>query len=102
MSEGDPIGLITAGPLMCTGLPVGANRAAETGNLNVPCVRWALLVFLLPIDSHPTLGFQRDHGEVLRGALFASDYFSFAYSALACFRIGMSGSAFFHSAKKSW
>jgi hypothetical protein len=29
-------------------------------------------------------------------------YFNFAYSALACFRIGMSGSASFHSAKKSW
>jgi hypothetical protein len=27
-------------------------------------------------------------------------YCSFAYSVLACFRIGRSGSAFFHSAKK--
>ena len=30
------------------------------------------------------------------------DYCSFAYSALAVFRIGMSGSASFHSARKSW
>jgi hypothetical protein len=30
------------------------------------------------------------------------DYCSFAYSALASFRMGMSGSASFQSAKKSW
>jgi hypothetical protein len=30
-----------------------------------------------------------------------TNYFSFAYSALACFRIGMSGSAFFQRVKKS-
>jgi hypothetical protein len=29
-------------------------------------------------------------------------YCSFAYSALACFRMGVSGSASFQSAKKSW
>jgi hypothetical protein len=29
------------------------------------------------------------------------NYFNFAYSALAWIRIGMSGSAFFHNAKKS-
>ena len=29
-------------------------------------------------------------------------YCSFAYSALACFRMGMSGSASFQRAKKSW
>ena len=29
------------------------------------------------------------------------DYCSFAYSALACFSIGMSGSASFHSVRKS-
>jgi hypothetical protein len=29
-------------------------------------------------------------------------YCSFAYSALASFRMGMSGSASFHSAKNSW
>jgi hypothetical protein len=28
-------------------------------------------------------------------------YFNFTYSAFACFRIGMSGSASFHNAKKS-
>src|ERR1700691_3828230 len=33
---------------------------------------------------------------------FASNYCNLAYSALACFRTGTSGSAFFHSAKKSW
>ena len=31
-----------------------------------------------------------------------SPYCNFAYSALACFRIGMSGSASFHSVRKSW
>jgi hypothetical protein len=31
-----------------------------------------------------------------------ADHCSFAYSALACWRIGISGSAFFHRAKKSW
>jgi hypothetical protein len=29
------------------------------------------------------------------------DYFRFAYSALACFRMGMSGSASFQSVRKS-
>jgi hypothetical protein len=29
------------------------------------------------------------------------DYFSFAYSAFACFRTGISGSASFHSVRKS-
>ena len=37
-----------------------------------------------------------------RYCLFATDnYCNFAYSALACLRMGMSGSAFFHSVKKS-
>src|SRR5271154_5523552 len=31
-----------------------------------------------------------------------SGYFNFAFSALAWIRIGTSGSAFFHSARKSW
>jgi len=31
-----------------------------------------------------------------------SGYFSSAYSALACFRMGTSGSASFQRAKKSW
>lgn len=31
-----------------------------------------------------------------------SAYLTFSYSALACFRMGTSGSAFFHMAKKSW
>ena len=30
------------------------------------------------------------------------NYFSFAYSALAAMKIGMSGSASFHSVRKSW
>jgi hypothetical protein len=34
-----------------------------------------------------------------RSAAYCSN---FAYSVLACFRMGMSGSASFHSAKKSW
>jgi hypothetical protein len=29
-------------------------------------------------------------------------YFSFAYSALACFKTGMSGSASFQRVRKSW
>jgi hypothetical protein len=32
----------------------------------------------------------------------AINYCNFAYSALACFSAGMSGSASFHSVKKSW
>jgi len=32
----------------------------------------------------------------------AGDYFSFAYSALASFRMGMSGSASFQIVRKSW
>jgi hypothetical protein len=31
-----------------------------------------------------------------------ADYCSFAYSALACLRMGTSGSASFHRLKKSW
>jgi len=38
--------------------------------------------------------------EVLMGTHVA-DYCSFAYSALACFRMGTSGSASFHSVRKS-
>jgi hypothetical protein len=41
----------------------------------------------------------------LEDGLVGSDlrpYFSFAYSALASFRTGMSGSASFQRAKKSW
>src|SRR5580698_7277094 len=45
----------------------------------------------------------RSTGEAFAHVNFRlSCYGSFAYSALACFRIGRSGSAFFHSAKKSW
>jgi len=40
-------------------------------------------------------------GEDARGAK-RQNYCSLAYSALACLRIGMSGSASFHSARKSW
>ena len=37
----------------------------------------------------------------LVGARTFSSYCSFAYSALACFRMGMSGSAFFQRVRKS-
>ena len=47
---------------------------------------WAFLVNLLTRRS-------QDESE--------SSYFNFAYSALACFRMGTSGSASFHNAKKS-
>ena len=36
------------------------------------------------------------------GAVFVGDYCNFPYSALACFRMGMSESASFHNARKSW
>ena len=37
-----------------------------------------------------------------RHGTFAINHCNFAYSALACFRMGMSGSASFQRAKKSW
>jgi hypothetical protein len=40
--------------------------------------------------------------EALEARPERGDYLSFAYSALASFRMGMSGSASLHKAKKSW
>jgi hypothetical protein len=37
-----------------------------------------------------------------KGLLASVDYCSFAYSALACSRMGMSGSASFQRVRKSW
>jgi hypothetical protein len=49
-----------------------------------------------PFSTHGALPLRRNHGRD-----GASSYCNFAYSALACFRIGMSGSASFHSVRKS-
>jgi hypothetical protein len=41
------------------------------------------------------------HCRFVKSCIVGSNYRSFAYSALACFRMGMSGSASFQSVKKS-
>ena len=50
---------------------------------------------------------QRDRYGVCRGGeldprSFPNGYCNLAYSSLACFRIGMPGSASFHNVRKSW
>jgi len=67
----------------------------------------------LPLELPPPRAEPKGHSEgtmcgaialsrVMVSAEWPSRYCSFAYSALACFRMGMSGSASFQSVRKSW
>jgi hypothetical protein len=69
----------------------------------------ALRVWAGPVDraasaEHVRVGLGRDQRFRSRLASFrkwvAVSYCNFAYSALACFRMGMSGSASFHNVRK--
>src|SRR5437660_135230 len=50
-------------------------------------------------DSHDQFPFSSPNSS---SAMHKRNYCSFAYSALACFRMAMSGSASFHWFRKSW
>ena len=55
----------------------------------------------LPVESGDNRALRR----ILKGKTHSGyqiDHLSFSYSSLACFRMGMSGSASFQKARKSW
>jgi len=77
--------------------------------IEVPALYFALLFWLANnrwVNLRPillTYGLFEPQGTTISSACVdgVRDYCSFAYSALACFRMGMSGSASFQRLKKS-
>jgi hypothetical protein len=75
------------------------NWKGSTGNL--PC--WCLVHRSAEFFIHPiVIEDLADQSNRSGHADTVACYFSFSYSALAAFRIGMSGSASFQRARKSW
>jgi hypothetical protein len=85
------------GPTKTVGLRsgVGSGRGGTTG------LRKPEMTILIG-SSEPAAASRRTPHCAESRSLIADRYFSLAYSDLASRRMGMSGSASFHSAKKSW